>query len=99
MVTKEQIGVYACWSCAHDVPVKKTSTGKLSAPCSWCDFPHYANPGTEHYKRLMKATKLDTPPAVVGAAPASTKEAEKKPASTPAAPAAKKSPFDPFKLS
>lgn len=62
-MNKEQIGVYKCWSCAKEVPVKKTATGKLSAPCGWCDFLHYASPGTKHFDRLLAATTLDAKPA------------------------------------
>ena len=64
----EKIGTYECWSCNERIPVKKTATGKLSAPCPWCDFPHYANEGTKHYSTLMAATTLDAAPAPRAAA-------------------------------
>ena len=61
----QQIGTYKCWNplCGKEVPVKKTVTGKLSAPCAWCDFPHYANEGTEHFRGLLAATTLNAAPA------------------------------------
>ena len=54
-----RIGVMACWSCKREVPVKKKKSGKLSMPCPWCDFPHYANEGTEHHANVMKSVTLD----------------------------------------
>ena len=59
----QRIGTMQCWSCRETVPVKKTDTGKLSAACPWCDFPHYANAGTKHFANLLKATTLDAPGA------------------------------------
>jgi DNA-directed RNA polymerase subunit RPC12/RpoP len=88
-MAKEQIGVYDCWSCGKEIPVKKTASGKLSAPCTWCDFPHYANPGTEHFKRLMAKVRLDKkaePPA-----PPPAEKKDEKPAPKPA----ERSPFRP----
>ena len=72
----EKIGTYECWSCRERIPVKKTATGKLSAPCPWCDFPHYANEGTKHYSTLLAATSLDAAPApkAAPAAPAAAPE-------------------------
>jgi hypothetical protein len=57
-----RIGVYRCWSCEREVPVKKKKSGKLSLACPWCDFPHYANPETEHYQRVMSDVRLDQVP-------------------------------------
>lgn len=87
---KESIGTYSCWSCGKEVPVKKTGTGKLSAPCPWCDFPHYANQGTEHYRRLMAKVTLDKKPDEPAPAPT------KKPEAKPAAPAPASSGGNPF---
>lgn len=75
----QQIGVYNCWSCTKEIPVKKTDSGKLSAVCQWCDFPHYANTGTEHFKRLMAATRLHTAPEPEPATAPKTPEAEAPP--------------------
>lgn len=90
MATKSKrtkIGLYDCWSCKREVVVKRTDTGKLSAPCQHCEFPHYANEATEHFDRLMACVrpdpldakpapaadppKVDVPPA---AAPAATQK-------------------------
>jgi len=59
MATGERIGVMNCWSCNKEVPVKKTPGGNLSAPCTWCDFMHYAKPGTQHFKNLHADVRLD----------------------------------------
>lgn len=51
------IGVYSCWACKMEVPVREKAEaagGKLSAPCTWCGFKHYADRGTEHYEILKK---------------------------------------------
>lgn len=93
--SREQIGIYRCWSCTREIPVKRMSTGKLSASCGWCDFTHYANEGTEHYKRLLAATTLDKKPEVPAAAPPA-KEPEKKPAAAPAPAAAPRRSLNPF---
>ena len=91
MPPKEQIGTYSCWSCGKEVPVKKTSTGKLSAPCPWCDFPHYANEGTEHFRRLMaKVTVIEKPAAPK---PPAAVKPEPKPAPTKPAAAPSSNPF------
>lgn len=82
---KEQIGVYNCWSCSREVPVKKTDTGKLSAACAWCDMPHYANEGTEHFKNLLAVTKLHRTPAPEPA-PALAAKPEPAPQAQPEAP-------------
>ena len=77
MAAGEQLGTMACWSCGKEVPVKKTAkTGNLSAPCTWCDFNHYARPGSKHYENVMKDVKLD--------AAAPPKPGEKKPDPAPA---------------
>lgn len=61
---KEQIGTYLCWSCKKETPVKRSIDSKrLTATCAWCDFPHYAYPGTQHYKNLIAATTMDAAPA------------------------------------
>jgi hypothetical protein len=78
---KERIGVYSCWSCGYEVIVKKTGSGKLSAPCPDCDFPHYANEGTKHFRNLMAKVKLDPAPAPAAKPPA---EAPVAPKSAPA---------------
>lgn len=76
---KQQLGTYLCWSCKKETPVKKSiDSGRLSAVCAWCDFPHYAYPGTEHYKNLIAAT---TP----SAAPAPAPEPKGEPAPEPKA--------------
>ena len=49
----QMLGTYACWSCKREVPIKRLPSGKLSAACPWCDFPHYANGGTEHEQNLL----------------------------------------------
>lgn len=91
------IGTMACWSCAKEIPVKEKPSGKLSAACPWCDFPHYANEGTEHYRNLMADVKrvpeLEAAPAPIGkndkpaapAAAAATRPASTRPAPAPAA--------------
>lgn len=53
----ETIGVMDCWSCVREVPVKQMPSGKISAACPWCDFPHYANEGTEHARNLLRDVK------------------------------------------
>lgn len=75
----QRIGIMQCWSCGKDVPVKKKASGKLSASCSWCDFPHYANAGTEHFANVMKATKLDQAPTIDEANARTTVAAAAKP--------------------
>lgn len=81
MATRELIGVYDCWSCGKEVPVKRTEHGKLSAPCQWCDFPHYANEGTEHYGNLIAKVRGNAPAVAPendqGGAPAVPKAAAK----------------------
>ena len=52
------VGVYDCWSCKQEVPVKEDQdTGTLHASCPWCDFPNHAKKGTEHAKRLRAALR------------------------------------------
>lgn len=82
-----RIGVMACMSCGKEVPVKKTATGKLSAPCAWCDFLNYADPDTIHYKNVLAKVTLDAPekPAAPAAAP---------PPAPPAAPPRAKYPHE-----
>lgn len=54
------IGVYDCWSCRMEVPVREKAEeagGKISAPCPWCGFKHYADRGTEHFENLRKLVR------------------------------------------
>lgn len=51
------IGVYDCWSCHNEVPVRETDRGTLGATCPWCDFRNWAPKGTEHSKQLRAAVR------------------------------------------
>lgn len=88
------IGVYDCWSCRMEVPVREKNEdagGKISAPCPWCGFKHYADRGTEHFDNLRKQVRAVKGPidAVTGAPlPEPRKAADQdKPADPPAQPA------------
>jgi len=61
------IGVYDCWSCHKEVPVKQTPQGRLVAVCLWCDFRHDAAKGTIHEKNLRAATREVNDAALTGA--------------------------------
>ncbi len=90
----ELIGEYDCWSCKKPAPVRRMlGSGNLSAPCSWCDYAHYARPGTKHHEALLAATRLyDKPKASEPAKPAQAEA--KKPA--PPAPSAEAKPAYPW---
>lgn len=82
------IGTYKCWACKKEVPVRRKADNagaKLSAPCPWCGFGHYANPGTEHFEIFLSQVELNAPPAAAPAAdpapPAPAADPEKPPAS------------------
>lgn len=53
----EVVGVYDCWSCRTEIPVRLSGKGNLSAPCHFCGFPHYAIAGTVHFDNLKAAVR------------------------------------------
>lgn len=84
------IGLMNCWSCKREIPVKRKEGGKLSMPCSYCDFPHYANRGTEHEANVMKDVRLiETPAPAPDAQLAGDPPADPKPPESPPAPVEK----------
>lgn len=88
---KQRIGTYSCFCCGRETPLNKsTKSGKLIAPCTWCDFTLYAPEGTILYKTVMeKATLSSAPPAPPAPDPAPPAPGTK----TPAAPAARSRPI------
>lgn len=84
-----RIGVMNCWSCKREIPVKRMPSKKLSIACTWCDFPHYANEGTEHCKNVLAATRLDPPAADPAPAPPPARDPDPPPAEDPPAPSPK----------
>lgn len=88
----KRIGVMACLCCTHEIPVKVKASGKLAAPCPWCDLPLYANENTEAFKLLMKRVKLDQAEDAGGgdqAAAASSSSSSAPASSSSSAPAAR----------
>jgi hypothetical protein len=60
---KQRIGTYPCLGCIKETPLNKsTKSGKLIAPCNWCDFTLYAPEGTVLYKNVMAKATLDAAP-------------------------------------
>lgn len=51
------IGVYDCWSCQEEVPVRETDQGTVGCTCPWCDFRNWAPKGTEHNRKLRAALR------------------------------------------
>jgi len=52
------IGVYKCWSCDIEIPVRLSNKGNLSAPCHFCGFPQYAIAGSPHFDNLRAEVRI-----------------------------------------
>jgi hypothetical protein len=83
----KRIGSMPCICCGKEVPVKKTSGGKLSIVCDWCDLPLYINVDTEAFDRFMaKVVQDPVPEASPAPETQATKAATVAPAAVPPAP-------------
>jgi hypothetical protein len=91
----KRIGSMPCICCGKEVPVKKTSGGKLSIVCDWCDLPLYINVDTEAFDRFMAKVLLDPVTPNNAAAPGGAAAAGSSPAAAAPAPEPEKKPESP----